>query len=145
MSVGYHNRSPKAGSPHQYFASLRELAQWCDCLVVAIPGGAATHHLVSAEVLDALGPQGYLVNVARGSVVDTAALGSALRERRIRAAALDVYESEPLPPTELLDLDNLTITPHVGGHSPQALEQSLSQFLDNIGRHFRGEALLTPI
>ena len=89
--------------------------------------------------------RGYLVNVARGSVVDTAALGSALRERRIRAAALDVYESEPLPPTELLDLDNLTITPHVGGHSPQALEQSLSQFLDNIGRHFRGEALLTPI
>lgn len=145
MPVGYHNRSAKPGSPHQYFASLLELAQWCDCLVIAIPGGAATHHLVNAEVLEALGPQGYLVNVARGSVVDTAALGSALREKRIRAAALDVYESEPLPPSELLDLDNLTITPHVGGASPQALEQSLSQFLDNIGRHFRGEPLLTPI
>lgn len=145
MPVGYHNRSPKADSRHRYFDSVLELAQWCDCLVIAIPGGATTHHLIGAEVLDALGPQGYLVNVARGSVVDTAALGRALREKRIRAAALDVYESEPLPPTELLDLDNLTITPHVGGNSPQALEQSLSQFLDNIGRHFRGERLLTPI
>ncbi|OLU33704.1 hydroxyacid dehydrogenase [Pseudomonas sp. PA15(2017)] len=145
MPVGYHNRSPKADSPHRYFASVLELAQWCDCLVIAIPGGATTHHLIGADVLDALGPRGYLVNVARGSVVDTAALGVALREKRIRAAALDVYESEPLPPAELLDLDNLTITPHVGGNSPQALEQSLSQFLDNIGRHFRGERLLTPI
>lgn len=145
MPVGYHNRSPKADSPHRYFASALELAHWCDCLVIAIPGGAATHHLIGADVLDALGPQGYLVNVARGSVVDTAALGTALRDKRIRAAALDVYESEPLPPAELLDLDNLILTPHVGGNSPQALEQSLTQFLDNIGRHFRGEPLLTPI
>ncbi len=145
MPVGYHNRSAKADSPHRYFASALELARWSDCLVVAIPGGASTLHLVNAEVLDALGPQGYLVNVARGSVVDTAALGRALREKRIRSAALDVYESEPLPPSELLDLDNLTITPHVGGNSPQALEQSLTQFLGNIDRHFRGEPLLTPI
>lgn len=145
MPVGYHNRSAKADSPHRYFASALELARWSDCLVVAIPGGASTFHLVNAEVLDALGPQGYLVNVARGSVVDTAALGCALRENRIRAAALDVYESEPLPPSELLDLDNLIVTPHVGGNSPQALEQSLSQFLENIDRHFRGEPLLTPI
>ncbi|TBU95834.1 2-hydroxyacid dehydrogenase [Phytopseudomonas dryadis] len=145
MPVGYHNRSAKAGSPHRYFASALELADWCDCLVVAIPGGAATRYLVDADVLTALGPQGYLVNVARGSVVDTRALAVALREKRIRAAALDVYESEPLPPSELLDLDNLILTPHVGGSSPQALEQSLSLFLDNIDRHFRGEPLLTPI
>lgn len=145
MPVGYHNRSAKPGSPHQYFTSTLELARWSDCLVVAIPGGASSFHLINAEVLDALGPQGYLVNVARGSVVDTAALGVALRDKRIRAAALDVYESEPLPPSELLDLDNLIITPHVGGNSPQALEQSLSQFLENIGRYFRAEPLLTPI
>ncbi|TBU79735.1 hydroxyacid dehydrogenase [Pseudomonas daroniae] len=145
MPVGYHNRSAKPDSPHRYFASALELARWSDCLVIAIPGGASTYHLVNAEVLDALGPQGYLVNVARGSVVDTAALGAALREKHIRAAALDVYESEPLPPAELLDLDNLIVTPHVGGNSPQALERSLSQFLDNIDRHFRGEPLLTPI
>lgn len=145
MPVGYHNRSAKPDSPHRYFTSALDLARWCDCLVVAIPGGASTLHMVNADVLDALGPQGYLVNVARGSVVDTAALGVALRDKRIRAAALDVYESEPLPPSELLDLDNLIITPHVGGNSPQALEQSLTQFLDNIGRHFRGESLLTPI
>ncbi|MDH1265510.1 2-hydroxyacid dehydrogenase [Pseudomonas sp. GD03944] len=145
MPVGYHNRSAKADSPHRYFPSVQALAQWCDCLVVAIPGGAATRHLVDAEVLAALGPQGYLVNVARGSVVDTQALNAALRDGQIRAAALDVYESEPLPPTELLDLDNLILTPHVGGNSPQALEQSLSLFLDNIERHFNGQPLRTPI
>ena len=145
MPVGYHNRSAKPGSTYRYFDNVRDLAHWSDCLVVAIPGGAATHHLVDSAVLDALGPQGYLVNVARGSVVSTSALGQALRENRIRGAALDVYESEPLPPSELLDLDNLILTPHVGGNSPQALEQSLSLFLDNIGRHFKGEPLLTPI
>ncbi|MGE8500274.1 MAG: 2-hydroxyacid dehydrogenase [Pseudomonas sp.] len=145
MPVGYHTRSAKADNPHRYFASARELATWCDCLVVAIPGGAATLHMVNAEVLAALGPKGYLVNVARGSVVDTNALATALREGQIRAAALDVYESEPLPPTELLDLDNLILTPHVGGNSPQALEQSLNLFLDNIDRHFNGQPLRTPI
>jgi len=145
MPVGYHNRSAKADNPHRYFASVQALAHWCDCLVVAIPGGAATRHLIDAEVLTALGPKGYLVNVARGSVIDTRDLERALREGRIRAAALDVYESEPLPPTELLDLDNLILTPHVGGNSPQAVEQSLSLFLDNIDRHFNGKPLRTPI
>ncbi len=78
MQIGYHNRNPKDGVPHQYFGSLRELAEWCDVLVCATPGGPATRHAVNAEILDAIGPLGYLVNIARGSVVDTEALAEAI-------------------------------------------------------------------
>lgn len=145
MEVGYHKRSFKAESPYRYFDDLVALARWADCLVVAVPGGAATHHMVSGHVLEALGPNGYLVNVARGSVVDTEALALALRNKQIRGAALDVYESEPEPPQALVNLDNVTLTPHVGGASPQALEQSLALFLENIGRHFKGQPVLTPV
>jgi lactate dehydrogenase-like 2-hydroxyacid dehydrogenase len=145
MQIGYHKRVVKPGSDYRYFDSPLKLAAWADCLVVAIPGGPATHHMVDSAVLDALGAQGYLVNVARGSVVDTAALAQALRSKSILGAALDVYESEPNPPQELINLDNITLTPHVGGASPQALEQSLNLFLENIGRHFRSEPLLTPV
>ncbi|MBA1275556.1 2-hydroxyacid dehydrogenase [Stutzerimonas azotifigens] len=145
MSVGYHSRRARNDYAYRYFADVHELAHWCDCLVVAIPGGAATHHMVDASVLQALGPEGYLVNVARGSVVDTAALAHALEEKQIAGAALDVYESEPEPPQALLHLDNLILTPHVGGRSPQALEQSIQLFLQNIDRHFAGEPPLTPV
>jgi lactate dehydrogenase-like 2-hydroxyacid dehydrogenase len=145
MPIGYHNRSPKADSPHSYFPSLLELARWADCLVICVPGGGGTRHLVNAEILDALGPRGYLVNVARGSVVDTAALAAALREGRLAGAALDVYESEPQPPQELLDLDNVTLSPHLGGASPQALEATVQLFLENIRRHFAGAPVLTPV
>lgn len=145
MSVGYHNRTPKDASPHRYFDSPLALARWADCLVVAIPGGAATHHLVGREMLEALGAGGYLVNVGRGSVVDTAALADALRRQVIRGAALDVYESEPLPPQELVALDNVILCPHLGGNSPQAVAQALTQFIENVRRHFAGEPLLTPL
>lgn len=145
MSIGYHSRHPRSDCAYRYFPSVQELAHWCDCLVVAVPGGASTHHLVDAAVLHALGPAGYLVNVARGSVVDTMALAHALDGKQIAGAALDVYESEPEPPQPLLHLDNLILTPHVGGRSPQALEQSIQLFLQNIARHFAGEPPLTPV
>ncbi|GGJ98609.1 2-hydroxyacid dehydrogenase [Pseudomonas matsuisoli] len=145
MDIAYHKRTFKPESEYRYFDDVVELARWADCLVVAIPGGAATEHMVNAAVLEALGPHGYLVNVARGSVVDTEALAVALRNKTILGAALDVYESEPNPPQDLINLDNITLTPHVGGNSPQALEQSLSLFIENIGRHFKGEPVLTPV
>jgi len=94
MALGYCNRSPVKNIAHSYFDSAEALAHWCDMLVVATPGGASTRHLVNAAVLKALGPHGFLVNVARGSVVDTAALADALRHGVIAGAALDVYESE---------------------------------------------------
>ncbi|WP_305728611.1 NAD(P)-dependent oxidoreductase, partial [Burkholderia ubonensis] len=121
------------------------LARWADFLVVATPGGALTRHLIGRDVLDALGPDGFLVNVSRGSVVDTAALAEALREGRLAGAGLDVYEGEPDPPCALVGLDNVVLTPHLGGWSPEALDRSVRQFLDNAARHFAGEPVLTPL
>ena len=145
ITVAYHNRQPRADLVYPYFDQLQALAAWADFLVVATPGGPATRHLVSAPVLQALGPHGVLVNIARGSVVDTAALGRALREGSLGAAGLDVYESEPLPPAELLDLHNLVITPHVAGWSPEAVQRSVDQFVANAEGHFSGRGVVAPV
>lgn len=145
MEVGYHNRKPKAGVPHRYFDSPGALAAWCDFLICAAPGGPATRHLIDAEVLSALGPDGYLVNIGRGSVVDTEALAAALREGRIAGAGLDVYESEPQPPESLIGLDNLLITPHMAGWSPEATQASVDRFMANAEGHFAGRGVVTPI
>ncbi|WP_459616304.1 2-hydroxyacid dehydrogenase [Bordetella sp. 2513F-2] len=145
LDIGYHNRRPRDEVSYTYFDSPVALAQWADYLVVVTPGGAGTRHLVNAEVLRALGPRGFLVNVARGSVVDTAALASALRDGTIAGAGLDVYESEPNPPAELLDLDNVILTPHVGGHSPQAMGATVQRFIDNATRHFAGLPMVSPV
>ncbi|MNT72958.1 (S)-sulfolactate dehydrogenase [compost metagenome] len=124
---------------------MRALATWADYLVVATPGGADTRHLVDTSVLAALGPAGFLVNIARGSVVDTEALAHALRAGKLGGAGLDVYESEPAPPTVLFDCPNVVLTPHVAGWSPEAVTASVMQFLENARRHFAGEVLLTPV
>ena len=145
MPVGYHNRKPQADCEYAYFDSVLALAQWADVLVVATPGGAATRHLVDAVVLDALGPEGYLVNIARGSVVDTEALAQALQDGRLAGAGLDVYESEPLPPAPLLHSDKVVLTPHVAGWSPQAVQATVDLFLRNSACHLRGQPLLTPV
>lgn len=145
MDIGYHNRKPREGATHRYFDDLKSLAAWADFLVLAAPGGPATKHLVNAEVLDALGPQGYLVSIGRGSVVDTEALAKALRERRIAGAGLDVYESEPQRPEPLVGLDNVLLTPHMAGWSPEATQKSVDHFLANAEGHFAGRGVRTPI
>ena len=145
MEIGYFNRRPRTGSAHRYFPTLDELAQWCDVLLVAIPGGDSTLHLINADVLAKLGANGYLVNIARGSVVDTAALENALRTQTIAGAALDVYEGEPQLPAGLADLQNLVLTPHVAGWSPEAMQSMVQKFLDNARRLYAGEPLLTPL
>jgi D-3-phosphoglycerate dehydrogenase len=145
MEIGYHNRKPREGSPHQYFDSVEGLARWSDFLIVATPGGAGTRHLIDEAVFEALGPHGFVVNVSRGSVLDTAALAHALTAGTIAGAALDVYEGEPNPPGALLALRNVVLTPHVGGRSPEAITASVDNFLSNARRHFAGEPVLTPI
>ncbi|RQP26795.1 2-hydroxyacid dehydrogenase [Piscinibacter terrae] len=145
MPVGYHNRSARHDVPHRYFDSVQALAEWCDVLVIATPGGASTKHLIDASVLQALGPQGFLVNIARGSVVDTSALAAALRAGELGGAGLDVYETEPKPPAELLDLANVVLTPHIAGWSPESMQASLECFLENADLHFAGRPLRTPI
>jgi lactate dehydrogenase-like 2-hydroxyacid dehydrogenase len=148
MQVGYHNRSEVAGSPHRYFGSAVELAKWADFLVSSTPGGAETKHLINAEVLDALGPKGYVVNVSRGTVVDTQALLDALRGKRIAGAGLDVLEGEPgVPPLlkDLLALDNVVITPHVAGRAPEAQSAATETILKNLNAHFAGKPLASAI
>jgi lactate dehydrogenase-like 2-hydroxyacid dehydrogenase len=148
MEIGYHNRSPVSGSPYRYFGSVLELATWADFLISAAPGGAATRHLIDAEVLAALGPKGYVVNVGRGTVVDTEALLEALRSKSIGGAGLDVLEGEPaLPPLlpELLKFENVVITPHVSGRAPESRTAATALILENLDAHFAGKPLKTPV
>lgn len=147
MEIGYHNRSPRADAPAdwRYFDGIVALAAWADFLVVAAPGGAATKHIVNAEVLAALGPQGHLVNIARGSLVDTAALAAALAAGRLGGAALDVYESEPRRPEALLGFPNVILTPHIAGWSPEAIRATVELFIANVEARAAGRALLTPL
>lgn len=145
MEIGYHNRRRRDDVDFQYFEDVYSLADWCDFLVVAAPGGKDTLHIINESVLTALGPQGVLVNIARGSLVDTQALARALREGRLMAAALDVYEDEPTPPAPLLDLENAVLTPHIAGISPQAIDLSVRKFLENAEHFYAGEPLVTPI
>ncbi len=145
MEIGYCNRRPVEGSAYSYFATPTELADWADILVVAAPGGAATRNLVNADVLKALGPHGYLVNIARGSIVDTEALIAALRDGAIAAAGLDVVDGEPAVPAELLAQPTLTITPHTAGRSPESVNAMVGLVIRNLTAHFAGEPVITPI
>jgi lactate dehydrogenase-like 2-hydroxyacid dehydrogenase len=148
MEVGYHNRKSVSGSSYRYFDNLIELATWGDFLVCAAPGGAATRHLVNADVLTALGPKGYLVNIGRGTVVDTAALIDALKSKRIAGAGLDVLEGEPaIPPMlpELLQFENVVVTPHCAGRAPEAITAATASILANLNAHFAGKPLQSPV
>ena len=145
MPIAYHARRRADGVPYTYFEDPVRLADASDCLVVAMPGGASTRHLVDEALLDALGPRGFIVNIARGSIVDTEALARALRSGAIAGAGLDVYEGEPEPPSCLLELPNVMLTPHVAGTSPEAKDASLELFMENAGLHFNGQPVKTPI
>lgn len=114
MEVGYYGRSQRPETPWRYFADLADMAGWCRYMALCCPGGAATYRLVSSDVLRALGPDGYLVNVARGSVVDEAALASAVSNGTIAGAGLDVFEDEPRPHPALLGNPRVTLLPHIG-------------------------------
>lgn len=145
IEVGYLARHAHAEQPYRYFDDVLTMATWADYLVVTVPGGAQTHHLVNAEVLAALGAGGVVVNVARGSVIDTSALAQALSDHVIAAAGLDVYESEPKPPASLIGFDNLVISPHMGGWSPEAISQSEHRFIENAHCFFAGKPLVSPL
>ena len=145
MDVRYHNRRERAGVPYRYESSLVELARWADFLVVACEGGPATRHLVSAEVLDALGPKGIVVNIARGTVIDQAAMVHALLEGRLGGAGLDVLENEPAVPPELMDMDQVALMPHVGSATVETRRAMGQLVLDNLASFMAGRGLLTSI
>jgi lactate dehydrogenase-like 2-hydroxyacid dehydrogenase len=145
MRVIYNGPRRKADAPYEYVADLVELARQSDYLMVACKGGPDTRHLVSAMVIDALGPQGTLVNVARGSVVDEPALIAALAQGRLGHAALDVFESEPNPSPEVLKLPNVIVQPHHGTATLETRGAIGQLVIDNLSAHFAGKPLLTPV
>lgn len=145
MSVSYYNRTPRPALPYTGYDSVLALAGAVDILVVATPGGTDTRHLVDAQVLKALGPQGYLVNIARASVVDTQALTEALQGGQLAGAALDVFDEEPDVPETLKSLSNTVLTPHVAGQSPEAAEATVTLVLRNLEAFFAGKPVLTPV
>lgn len=136
MPLRYHARRPVADVPWPHEPSLVELARWADILVVITAGGPGTRHLVDASVLDALGPDGFIVNVARGSVIDEAALVRALVERRIAGAGLDVFEHEPNVPAELLALDTVVLLPHIASATRETRQAMADRVFDNLERFF---------
>jgi lactate dehydrogenase-like 2-hydroxyacid dehydrogenase len=126
---------------YTYFPSAKELAENVDFLVAIIPGGPTTRNLINAEVLQALGNKGYFINVARGSVVDQAALIDALQKKVIAGAALDVYADEPRVPAELRNLQNVVLTPHVASATVQTRQAMAALALANLNAHFEGQAI----
>ena len=142
--IAYHSRSPKDVA-WAYHDSPVALAAASDVLVVLTPGGAGTEHLVDAEVLDALGPEGYLVNVARGSVVDEKELVAALEAGRIAGAGLDVFADEPHVPAALLKREDVVLLPHVGSATVQTREAMARLVLDNVAAFVEKGELVTPV
>jgi len=114
--VGYFSRG-EHDVPYRYFPSLAALAEWCSVLMIAVRAGSDTHHVVNADILKRLGPDGYVVNIARGSVIDQDALVAALTDKTIAGAGLDVYAKEPHAPDALTAFPNVVLTPHIGGHT----------------------------
>lgn len=145
MEIRYHNRRQVPDAPWGYERTPGDLARWCDFLVVATSGGEATRGLVSAAVLEALGPEGYLVNIARGSVVDEPALVEALVAKRIAGAGLDVFADEPNVPGELLALDNVVLTPHIASATTDTRAAMGQLVLDNLAAFFETGRVLTPV
>jgi len=144
MKIRYHNRSRK-NAPYPYDADAVALAKNSDVLLAITPGGAGTAKLVNAEVLDALGPQGYLVNVARGSVVDEAVLLRYLQEKKIAGAGLDVYEREPNVPAEFYALDNAVLFPHVASATVETRTAMGDLQVENLHLYFAGKPVKTPV
>ena len=145
LDVHYHGRTKQDGVTYPYHATLTGLAEACDTLMVVAPGGPSTHHAVNAEVLNALGSDGVVINVGRGSVIDEAALINALEDGTIYGAGLDVFEDEPNVPEALLALPKVTVLPHVGSAS-QATRNAMAMLVaDNIRNWFETGAAITPV
>ena len=145
VPVVYHTRKPRRDVSYLHCPSLIEMARAVDVLMVIVPGGAGTANLINAKVLDALGPDGILINMARGSVVDEPALIKALQDKRIMAAGLDVFAKEPDVPLELIAFDNVVLFPHLGSASVYTREKMDQLVVDNIAAWAAGKPPLTPV
>ena len=145
MSVCYHGPRPKPDVAWPYHSDLEGMARASDCLVVMCPETPATRGMINARILEALGPDGFLINVARGPIVDEAALISALRNGRIAGAGLDVFWDEPRVPAELLGLDNVVLLPHIGSTTREIRDERGRKLLANLAVYFAGKPVPYPV
>jgi lactate dehydrogenase-like 2-hydroxyacid dehydrogenase len=145
VSLAYHGRTQQDDVAYSYYPTVTGLAEASDVLIVITPGGASTRHLIDAEVLKALGPNGVLINVARGTVVDEQALIDALKSGTILSAGLDVYEDEPRVPQELIDLEHVVLLPHIASASVHTRNAMGKLVADNLISWFDGKGPLTPV
>ncbi len=143
--VSWYGPRPKPDVPYPYDPDIEHLAERMDGLVLCCPGGPSTRHLVNRKVIAALGPDGWLVNVARGTVVDEQALVSALMSRRIWGAGLDVFEAEPKVPPELFELDNVVLQPHQASATQATRNAMADLVVENLDLHFAAKPLKTPV
>ena len=145
VPVVYHSRNPQAGVDYKYYPKLLDMARDVDTLMVIVPGGAATKNMINKDVLEALGPRGILINMARGTVVDEPALIEALKNKTIYSAGLDVFVKEPEVPKELIDMKHVVLFPHLGS-STEVTRAAMDQLVvDNILSWASGKPPLTPV
>lgn len=144
-TIGYHSRNEKPQSPYRYYDNLTDLARDVDVLFCITPGGAATHHLVNRDVMDALGPDGTLINVGRGSVVDEVELVKALQDGRLGNAGLDVFENEPQVPAAMFDMDQVTLLPHVGSGTVETRKAMGELAVNNLRQFLRDGTVISPV
>ena len=145
MKIAYYGRRKQKDVPYGYYDDAVKLAKNSDFLLLTCPGGPETHHLVNAEVLNAIGPEGFIINVARGSVVDEDALVAALKEKRIAGAALDVFAKEPQVPAELMTMDNVVLQPHQSSATSATRRAMDDLVVENLRLHFAGKPVRTPV
>ena len=145
MSICYQGPHRKADVAYKYFEHIEDIAHASDCLIISCPEKPETHGLIDARALDALGPDGYLVNVARGSIVDQQALIAALTEKRIAGAALDVFWDEPTVPAQLAKMENVLLLPHIGSSTKEIREERGRKLMANLRAHFAGQPVLHPV
>jgi len=142
--VAYHSRS-RHDVPYRYIATLGGLVDWCDVLMVAVRAGPDTEKIIDAPMLQRLGPDGVLVNISRGSVIDQSALIAALADRSIAGAGLDVFDREPYAPDALSEFPNVVLTPHIGGHTQEAHRAMQDCVIANLAAAFAGQMLPNPV
>jgi lactate dehydrogenase-like 2-hydroxyacid dehydrogenase len=144
VNIAYTGPSPKAIA-YDYYPDIQSLAQACDVLILACPANSETDKMINSAVLNSLGPSGYLLNIARGSVVDEGALLVALQQKKIAGAALDVFENEPNPNAGFLILDNVLLTPHIGSATAETRQLMTNLAIDNLEAFYNQQSLLTEV
>ena len=145
METAYYTRHARPNLPYRHEPDLVKLAREVDILVVSLPGGADTHHIVDRAVIEALGPKGILISVGRGSAIDEPEMVRALQDGRLGQAGIDVYENEPHVPEALFTLENVALQPHMAGATMEALHRSAEIIVENLEAHFAGRPVPTPV